>query len=241
MTCTWRGSLPCSRARARARSDTVTASSGAQGALGLGDDLVGEHEHVAGLVGAAAQQRGEVVARAHLGQAGKRPRLHAAHCRSRRASSPRVCAAPPVREPSTTRSAARSSAVSTSRTSERGSATRQRAPAGPGRLLVALAAAGAEARGDRVGRRQQQRVGARAVAVGDDDDVRGAHRAGHELVDLARVQRRAVAGDEQHALVVALERPVDAGRARRGSGRGRRLGSSRRRRPGPAPRRRSRR
>ena len=46
----------------------------AQRALGLGDDLVGDHQHVARLVAAVAQQGGEVVARAHLGQAVERPR-----------------------------------------------------------------------------------------------------------------------------------------------------------------------
>ena len=189
------------------------ASRRAQRALGLGDDLVGDHEHVAGLVGRrrAAARRGRRRGAPRAGRAQRPAPARELIRRSRRASSPRVCAAPPVRASSTTRSAARSSAVSTSSTSERGSATRQRAPPAARRLLVALAAAGAEAGGDRVGRRQQQRVGARAVAVGDDDDVGRAHRAGHQLVDLARVQRRAVAGHEQHALVVALERPVDAG------------------------------
>ena len=135
-------------------------------------------------------------------------------CRSSRASRPRVCAAPPVRASSAARRTARSSAVSTSSTSERGSATRQRAPLAPaacswrsrlpGPKLGAIASGGASSRALVPG----------AVAVGDDDDVRGAHGAGHQLVDLARVERRAVAGHEQHALVVALDGPVDAGARR---------------------------
>ena len=126
------------------------------------------------------------------------------HRRPRRASSPRVCAAPPCAASSAARSAARSSAVSTSSTSERGSATAPARAAARGGLLVARAAAGAEARRDRVGRREQQRVGPGAVAVGDDDDVGRAHRArrrgrraragrapGSRRVRAARARRRA--------------------------------------------------
>ena len=224
MTWTWRGSLPCSRASSRARSPTTTSVERRTRALGLGDDLVGDDEHVAGLVAAVAQQRREVVARAHLGQA-----LSAT--RERQATAPRrrvLIAAGGCRsrqQPARVRRAAGARV-------ERGAQDREvlggvdveherarlgHAPAraaGGGRLLVALAAARAEARGDGVGRREQQRVGAGAVAVGDDDDVGRAHRAGHQLVDLARVERRAVAGHEQDAVVVALERPVDAGARR---------------------------
>ena len=243
MTWTWRGSLACSRASAGRASPTTTSSSRAQRALGLGDDLVGDDEHVAGLVAAvaAAARRGRRPGApragrrsAHAAQAGSSPR-------SSRASSPRVCAAPPVRASSAARRTARSSAVSTSSTSERGSATRQRAPLAP-----AACSWRSRLPGPKLGAIASGGVSSSALVPvpwrsGTIDDVGRAHGAGQQLVELARVERRAVAGDEQHALVVALAGPSRRRRAPRASGRGRRRRSTRRRRRGPAPRRRSRR
>ena len=212
-----RGAGPCPVARrARARGRPGRRRQRAQRALGLRHDLVGHHEHVAGRSRSAARR-----AAARGGRRPARPRgcppargpvTTGLLTRARRASRPRVCAAPPVRAASESRSAWRSSAVSTSSTERRDLGDAQRRRLAWARLLVPLAAAGPEAGGDHVGRREQQRVRAAAVAVGHDDDGGRGDRAGDELVDLGGVQRRAVAGHEQHALEAALQRPVDAER-----------------------------
>ena len=107
-----------------------------------------------------------------------------------------------------------------SSSSEDGRSTRQRTPAVARQRAVALAAARAEARRDRVGRAQQQAVGPRAVAVGHDHDLSAPLGASggrvEQRVELARVQRRAVAGNAQHALDALCERASDAERHRRG-------------------------
>jgi transcription elongation factor GreA len=129
------GELP----RAVADDDVLEAP---QGALGLGDDLVGHHEHV-------ARARSRRRAAARRGRRPGAPRAgpssaHAqqlAHRRSRRASSPRVCAAPPVRA---SRRGAQDREVLGGVDVEHERARLGHAPAraaGAGRLLVALAAA----------------------------------------------------------------------------------------------------
>ena len=72
---------------------------------------------------------------------------------------------------------------------------------------VAGAASLAEGGPDRAGRRQRQRVGAGPVAVGDDGDV-ALGDAGQQAVELARVEQRAVAGEEDDA---ARRRALGAG------------------------------
>ncbi len=111
----------------------------------------------------------QVVARPDLGQAREREQLDQATAAS--SSSARVRAAPPGHAASARRSAARSSGVSTSSPSERTSATFSPAPAARRERGVARERALAERRLHHVRRRQQQRVRALAVAVGDDHDA----------------------------------------------------------------------
>ena len=105
---------------------------------------------------------------------------------------------------------------------------RPRRPPAP--APVALAAAGPEAGGDRVGRAQQQPVGAGPVAVGHDRHLgprpRQARAGSQQRVELRRVERRAVAGDAQHALEALGERALDAERRRPRSGPPRRCPST---------------
>jgi len=65
---------------------------------------------------------------------------------------------------------------------------------------MALEAAGAEARLDRVRRGEQERVGALAVAVGDRGDRRGGWGGREQCLDRGAVERGAVAGHEDDAL-----------------------------------------
>src|SRR5690348_17529627 len=66
-----------------------------------------------------------------------------------------------------------------------------------GRLDMAVAAALAEGRNDRVRRAEEGRLGAGAVAVGDDaDGVAG--DAGEQTVELARGEQRTVAGHQDN-------------------------------------------
>ena len=102
---------------------------------------------------------------------------------------------------------------------------------------MALAAAGAEARRDRVGWPQQQPVGARAMAIGHDHHLvrrrggfagaRGRRRSrsslsaarvlvGEQRLDLGGLERGAVARDAQHALDPFGERAAHAEHHRRG-------------------------
>ncbi len=175
-------------------------------ALGLADDLVGDHEHVGRqqLDPGAREQRREVVARAHLGQPGQgleRDHPAAAAADSIRASSARVRGATPGRPASASCRAWRSSGVSTSRPSER---TSRDAHLGPGRVRarrVAGEGAGAEGGLDHVGRGEQQRVGAGAVAVGHDHHARAARSgraARRSRRGRARGSRRGRAAPARH-------------------------------------------
>ena len=94
--------------------------------------------------------------------------------------------------------------------------------AGIRQRAVAPAAVRAEARGDHVGRGEQQPVGARAVAVGDDHDLRPVRLRQQQPLHVAGVQRRAVSGHTEHPLKAIGQRALDAerdgGRLARGSG-----------------------
>ena len=83
------------------------------------------------------------------------------------------------------------------------------------------------------GGREQQRVRPRAVTVRDDHDLVLGPGA-QQLLELARVERRAVAGDEQDALGAISARARHSGGRRRRSARSRARPRSRSRRP-PAP------
>jgi hypothetical protein len=75
---------------------------------------------------------------------------------------------------------------------------------------VALEAAGAEAGLDRVGRREQQRVGAAAVAVGDDRHGGWRARAVKQRAQVGARERGTVAGDQQRPRVGLLKGVRDA-------------------------------
>ena len=187
--------------------------------------------------GVVARRRASSAARSSPGRTSGRPA--SAHARSAeliagraRASSPRVCAAPPVRAPSAARSAARSSAVSTSSTERArlghapARAAGARPPARgargcPGRSCGAIASGGASSSALvpvpwRSG--TMTTSGALMAPASSSSTSRGSS-AGQSP------------GTSSTRSYVALERPVDAERARRASGRGRRRGSTRRRRP----------
>ncbi len=103
-----------------------------------------------------------------------------------------------------------------SSSSDGGCSRRQGEARGERQRAVALAAAGPEAGGDGVRRREQQAVGAGPVAVGHDHDLRLAARPAEQRLELCGVERRAVAGDAEDTLCPLLERPLDAERHRRG-------------------------
>ena len=148
------------RELARALAGDRRRSSAPQRALGLGDDLVGDHEHVAGLVaaGAAAARRGRRPGAPRAGRPAPTPRRSgpgsplAAACLTRegavepRQQSARVRRAAGAR---VERGAQRPRGRRRCRRRAPASAARPRASArrlARGRLLVALAAARAEAR-----------------------------------------------------------------------------------------------
>jgi hypothetical protein len=83
------------------------------------------------------------------------------------------------------------------------------------RLLVALAAAGPEGRLDDVRRREDERVRAGAVPVGDDRDRASEDRRREQRLELGRIERRDVAGHEQDPREPRLERVRDADLRRR--------------------------
>ena len=88
--------------------------------------------------------------------------------------------------------------MSTSSAIDSSSATSTGSSASCGEPQVAGEAVRAEARVHRVGRREQQRVRARAVAVGHDDGVaRRRARAAEQAVELRGVEQRAVAGEAE--------------------------------------------
>ncbi len=80
-----------------------------------------------------------------------------------------------------------------------------------GAVAMALGAVLAEGRTDRVGRGEQQGVGAGRVAVGDDRDA----ARGHPLerpVELSRIEQRAVTGEQGRALSAQRKSADDAER-----------------------------
>ena len=152
-TSTRRGSLPCSAASARARSPGATSASAHDAPLGLGDDLVGDREHVGGpqlAGGARAARRGRRRAGPRGGPAARRARSRGGRgreqAREQRARARRRRAAARA---SAARSASRSSGVSTSSPSDGSSATRTAAPAARRAGGVAGERARAERRLDR--------------------------------------------------------------------------------------------
>ena len=180
--------------RQLARSRTgLDVGEGDDCALGLRDDLVRDHDDLPVVQGAAPAvarraaawriNLAEVIAGAHLGQAAEAPvrkalRLRATGpCALRPGPSTARVAASSMRSPDRrARSAARSSPVSMSSSSEAGRSMRQRHSAVARERAVALAAVGAEAGGDGVGGHEQQTVGAGSVTVGDDHDLGGLSR-----------------------------------------------------------------
>ena len=75
---------------------------------------------------------------------------------------------------------------------------------------VAPAAVRTEARREHVRRDEQQRVGAGAVPVRDDQRRALAGRAGEQLLELSGIEQRAVSGHEKHPLDPVLERGMDS-------------------------------
>ena len=123
---------------------------------------------------------------------------------------PRVWAAPPWMPASRRWSASRSSGVSTSSASEGTSTTSAGHSGRLGVGHVPTAAVRAEARREHVGRGEQQRVRAGAVAVGDDQGGALTGGVDEQLLELFGVEQRAISGDEQRPLDPVLERGLDA-------------------------------
>ena len=198
--------------RARARLDV---RQGPDAALGLGDDLVGDHDHV--LAGdrlrcRCGDQGREVVSRSHLRQALNGDRGDRAHAMLRASwlSMPRVCAAPPRDVASAFCSSARSSGVSTSSASEPTFDDLGLGLLGLGMVDVALAAPGPERGGHRLRRCEQQRVGAGAMAVGHDQRRSLGHGPREQLLELLWIEHRAVSGDKQRSVRSRHQRVADA-------------------------------
>ena len=86
---------------------------------------------------------------------------------------------------------------------------RQATPAASASARWRSQLSGPEARGDRVRGREQQAVGAGAVAVGDDHHLPARRRRLREQrLELARIECRAVARDAQHALDALRQRAL---------------------------------
>ena len=177
---------PCARPRARRRREA------------------------AGEPPAAREQRAEVVARPHLGQrrAARRPRLTGRSAREalEHGARARRAAGPLVERGAQRGEVARRvdvelerGACATRTIAPPARAARRGGPASPARRRARAPSGGVE----------QQRVGARAVAVGHDHHAGSVRRASRR-VDLARVQGRAVAGHEQRPLGAALHGRLDA-------------------------------
>ena len=168
-TSTWRGSLPCSAASASARSPGVDVGEPHEPALGLQTTLCAIASTSPGANSAAVRdQRRQIVPGADLRQPGERvqlkqPRLpRAARACGRRRAARRTArgAAPRGRRACRRRAP-----------SERTSATRELTPAARASAAWRANEPSPNAGSMIVGGVEQQRVGARAVAVGDDDDV----------------------------------------------------------------------
>ena len=239
-TCTWRGSLPCCAAeleRALGRRDAVEGDARAPSALETTlcatTSTSPSRERAVARAARRGRRRGAPragrgapapAAPAHRGRGAPAARA----CARRRRCARRARRAAP-RGPRRCRRRARASG---------GSATRSARRRPAARLLVALAAARAERGRDRVGRRQQQRVGAvpwRSGTITTSGRARARRRAARRArPGPAPGSRRGRAARAR----LARERPVDAERARRRWPRSSscdRLGAVGR---GPAPRRR---
>ena len=200
------------RARASARPRQAP-----QRTLGLGHDLVREHEHVAGLAirRPAAARRGRRPAAPRAARAAPmpadrspltptpvQPREQAARVRRRRRCARRARRAAP----------SRSSAVSTSSASERRLGDPPARAGRLGRARVARAAARAEARRDGVGRREQQRVGARSPWRSGTTTTSGALIPSRTSSSISRGSSAGQSpGTSSTRSAAALERPVHAG------------------------------
>ena len=246
-TWTRRGSLPCSAASARARSP-ADAGQRDDAAFGLRDDLVGHDEDVAAgrrspPAAARAARRGRRPG-APRAAPGSAPDEQLAHRpRAPREQQPRVCAR------------AAGLAARARRAARRGRRRCRRRAASDGRLRDAHVAPAARAACswrarlpgpklgvDRVGRREHERVGAGAVAVGTTT-----HRAAGAIdaapARAARRSRPGPAPGSRRARAATRVAPCstrrgDAAAAPRRRGRRRRGRSTSRgaRRPRPAPR-----
>ena len=108
-----------------------------------------------------------------------------------------------------------SAGVSRSRASEASSSTANGTPAS--RAAATWRAQLPSPKAGRIasGGEQDERVGAGPVAVGDDRDVALGH-AGQQPVELARVEQRAVAGQQHDAVGARLERRGDPEQRRLG-------------------------
>ena len=220
----------CEFERARGGGDLVQAS---QPALGFGDDLVGDHDDVAVGERVRGDQCREIVPGLDLGQSAQRARARSQRLQGGARARPRA------RE-----DGAQRGEVLGGVDVEQQAGQLDRAPRGAGRggaRAVALEAARAEARLDHRRRGEQQGVGALAVAVGDGGHRRGRRGGVQQRLDRVAVERRAVAGHQQHALVAVRDRLLDpderggalAGLVRIGAATARRR---RRRAPRPGPR-----
>ena len=169
MTSTWRGSLPCSAASASARAPGRDVAEPHDAALGLGDDLVGDREHVGRAqidAGPRSAPRGRRRGGSPAARAARPARSAAA------ASEHRACPRRARRDPPQRREVVRRVDVEPERR-HLGDLDGARRPRARG---VAGERPGPERRLDHVRRRQQQRVRARPVAVGDDGPVRRRRR-----------------------------------------------------------------
>ena len=195
------GAGPC-RARAassRARSARLHVGQLAHPPLGLRNDLLGDDHDVAVR---RLHARAREPLRRSARRGGRRRRSPAARrsgppravahagatplSRPSRASSAAVAGLGAALAPAPSASAARSAGVSTSRPSESSGSTATSCPARRARSAWRARAAGPEGGADRVGRREQERVGPGPVAVGHDRHPAAPHAG--------RAPRRARAG-----------------------------------------------
>ena len=195
------GSLPSTAASRRASAPGMHRGEAADAALGLGDDLLRDDDDVAvGELGARGDQLAE---RASPRSTSGRPADRARLAFSSRGSL--ICPAPSRsawrgrgRASSSRVRATTSAGVSRSSASEASSSTPKGTPASRAAATWRAQLPSPKAGRIALGRRQHQRVGAGPVAVGDDGDV-ALGDAGQQAVELARVEQRAVAGEEDDA------------------------------------------
>ena len=212
-TSTWRGSLPCSAASASARAPGVTSASRTIRPSALRDHLVGDDEHV-GRRAARRRPRAISAARSSPGRTSGRPgqrvaaRSSRGRCLEQRARAGGAARARGQRA-AQRREVVRRVDVEPERAARRRPAARRRrrgrAPAWranePSPNAGAITSGGVSS----------SALVPVPVAVGHDHDRRRC--AASSALDLVRVERRAVAGHEQHALGAALARRRDPERA----------------------------